>query len=158
MDFVVCKVYLGITIKTYTWLSFYIQILMIWLYKTMCIENLLMYTHTLRWVRTNTHVNHLGSFLGSEKPLGSGEIDGAKMSLSQGRQLLISLTNPVIMGAQCLVTLIRREWESGAGGPAARSERKRRLICCKVWQRGSWKKKKRRLVFGSSLEISMKTA
>jgi hypothetical protein len=48
-------------------------------------------------VRENTYVNNLGSFLGSEKPPGSREIDGAKMSLSQGRQLLISLTNPVIM-------------------------------------------------------------
>lgn len=48
-------------------------------------------------MRVEEHVNNLGSFVGPEKLLGSGEIDGAKMSLSQGRQLLISLTNHVIM-------------------------------------------------------------
>lgn len=106
----VCRVYLDKIIKIYTWLSFCLQILLVWLHKIMCIENLMMYTHTLRWEQIHM-VHHLGSFLGSEKPLGSGEIDGAKMSLSQGRQLLISLTNPVIMGTQCLVTLIRKERE-----------------------------------------------
>lgn len=66
-------------------------------YQIMWLEILLIYLHAWKWVRVEEHVNNLGSFVGPEKLLGSGEIDGAKMSLSQGRQLLISLTNHVIM-------------------------------------------------------------
>lgn len=66
-------------------------------YVIMWIENLLIYLHTWKWLRAEGHLNNLGSFAGSEKLMGSREIDGAKMSLSQGRQLLISLINSVIM-------------------------------------------------------------
>ena len=66
-------------------------------YEIMWFENLLIYLHAWTWVRANEHADSLGSVVGTEKLLGSGETEGAKMSLSQGRQLLISLTNPVIM-------------------------------------------------------------
>ena len=95
--FVICKLSLDKALKIYIWLQFSLEIIMDRVYKILWISNLLVYLHAWKWVRAKEHANNLGSFVGSEKLLGSGEIDEAKMSLSQGRQLLISLTNSVIM-------------------------------------------------------------